>query len=108
MAERPTPPHHFRVNPQCPICRHDLLPVATEFVGSIAFCFSCAQSAETTWITAVVASRSDPNFGGSWSTHRGLLYFTPRSHYPRNESVPMLAQTLAARRLNIVESESEV
>ena len=84
------PPHRFDVDPQCPLCRDVLLPVATWFREGIAFCKTCYDCVDDSVVTSIALTRSVESGSSPWLYYRGLSYFCPQPHLSRRTGAHLL------------------
>lgn len=93
-------PYNFimRREPECPICRRILLPVATIFADGTAFCQSCFDNIGPDFISQVIASQNHESLIGQWTTTRGLRFFTPHGFIPTNIACHLLPLVLNPER----------
>jgi hypothetical protein len=70
--------------PQCPLCRLELIPASTVYIDSIAYCHACESFARHKTHNLLLATFHLHPDSRHWSARNGLRFFTPQIDAPRN------------------------
>lgn len=103
----PITPGHNVGDPQCPYCRHILIPRCTWYIANTAFCKECSDTLDGPTVLAIIQTQEHPRIVCSWSCWHGLIYFVPRPGLLTNVAAHLQPAALGDRDPANVLSESK-